>query len=373
MRKLARAIKSHEKILPGLLDGIDVQDLTLRTEKGLAALGTINDIFKTSVLMRLGYTVRNITEAQLSMLAKGFAMPAMVAAGGKDAVGRFFNNRQVGFTRLIDQVNINAGRIDDVPTMQYAFMSEVDKLRAVDMSRKQLAKAISTRVGELERDAFKQRFTPGVGPLTVEDEVRTLKGVLADLESVTLYHGSADGAFKLDEARSIAMSASPAVARRYAQGGTIHSVENYLNTPSGRPGKLGNNEARIAKAQETLTNAEKRLASAQKDLATSGETQLDVNLLQKTIDEQKAIIKKAGASERAGIRRADTLNEATLNLQADMIAAKNSGAKVEVKRGAKWVEVQSIDYETLVLALETDEFETVLFKNWSNRPVFRVN
>jgi hypothetical protein len=169
------------------------------------------------------------------------------------------------------------------------------------------------------------------------------------------------------------MSASPAVARRYAQGGTIHSVENYLNTPSGRPGKLGNNEARIAKAQETLTNAEKRLASAQKDLATSGETQLDVNLLQKTIDEQKAIIKKAGASERAGIRRADTLNEATLNLQADMIAAKNSGAKVEVKRGAKWVEVQSIDYETLVLALETDEFETVLFKNWSNRPVFRVN
>jgi hypothetical protein len=373
MRKLARAIKAHESILPGLLDGIDVQDLTMRTDKGLAALGTINDIFKTSVLMRLGYTVRNITEAQLSMLAKGFAMPAMVAAGGKDAVGRFFNNRQVGFTRLIDQVNINAGRIDDVPTLQYAFMSEVDKLRSVDMSRKQLAKAISTRIGELERDAFKQRFTPGVGPLTVEDEVRTLKGVLADLESVTLYHGSATGAFKLDESRSIAMSASPAIARRYAQGGTIHSVENYLETPSGRPGKLGNNEARIAKAQATLTNAEKRLASAQKDLATAGETQLDVNLLQKTIDEQKAIIKKAGASVGAGIRRAGTIDEATLNLQADMIAAKNSGAKVEVKRGSKWVEVQSIDYETLVLALETDEFETVLFKNWSNRPVFRVN
>ena len=373
MRKLSRAIRAHEGVLPGLLDGIDLQDLTLRTDKGLAALGTINDIFKTSVLMRLGYTVRNLTEAQLSMLAKGFALPAMVAAGGKDGVQRFFNNRKVGFNRLIDNVNVRAGRIDDVPTMQYAFMSEVDKLRAIDMSRKQLAKAISTRIGELERDAFKLRFTAGVGPLTVEDEVRTLKGVLADLESITLYHGSADSAFKLDSSRSIAMSASPAIARRYAQGGTIHSVENYLQTPSGRPGKLGNNEARIAKAQATLADAEKKLASAQKDLATAGETQLDVNLLQQTIDEQRVILKNAGATERAAIRRAETFDEATLALQADMIAAKNSGAKVEVKRGSQWVEVKSIDYETLVLALETDEFETVLFKNWSNRPVFRVN
>lgn len=324
MRKLSRAVKAHEGVLPGLLDGIDMQDLVLRTDKGLAALGTINDIFKTSVLMRLGYTVRNITEAQLSMLAKGFAMPAMVAAGGKDAVNRFFNNRKVGFSRLIDQVNVRAGRIDDVSTMQYAFMSEVDKLRAIDMSRKQLAKAITTRIGELERDAFKLRFTPGVGPLTVEDEVRTLKGVLADLESVTLYHGSPNAKFKLDESRSIAMSASPAVARRYAQGGTIHSIEQYIPTKTGRPGRLG-----------------------QKPTPEGG-----------TVPSEK---------------RAATLDEAMIALQSDMIAAKNSGAKVQIKRGAKWVDVESIDYETLVLALETDEFETVLFKNWSHRPVFRVN
>jgi hypothetical protein len=324
MRKLSRAIRSHEGVLPGLLDGLDVQDLTLRTDKGLAALGTINDIFKTSVLMRLGYTVRNLTEAQLSMLAKGFAMPAMVAAGGKDAVNRFFNNRTVGFNRLIDNVNIRAGRIDDVPTMQYAFQSEVDKLRAIDMSRKQLAKAITTRIGELERDAFKVRFTEGVGPLTVEDEVRTLKGVLADLESVTLYHGSPEAIFKFDESRSIAMSASPAIARRYAKGGQIVSIEQYIPTKTGRPGRLG-----------------------QKPTPEGG-----------TIPSEK---------------RAATLDEAMIQMQSDMIAAKNSGAKVEIKRGSQWVEVKSIDYETLVLALETDEVETVLFKNWSHRPVFRVN
>jgi hypothetical protein len=481
MRKLARAIKSHESILPGLLDGIDVQDLTMRTDKGLAALGTINDIFKTSVLMRLGYTVRNITEAQLSMLAKGFAMPAMVAAGGKDAVGRFFNNRQVGFTRLIDQVNINAGRIDDVPTLQYAFMSEVDKLRAVDMSRKQLAKAISTRIGELEGDAFKQRFTAGVGPLTVEDEVKTLKGVLADLESITLYHGSADGAFKLDESRSLAMSASPAIARRYAQGGIIKSVEQYIPTPSGRPGRLG--EQPLSKAGTLAPLDEVKLiqrlnpkmgsttgvglvktdfvkkfiefdrtgAAAQPvsaetiakitDDLKSGKGFTDPLILAYSVDnkgnlslkltegnhriqaalnagldsvpvkivrgfEGEANLKSTGMAskikpDRTGYlpgnpnprdllepdamknlereprvpsaKREDVLNEAMLKLQSDMIDAVNSGAKVEIKRGSKWAEVKSIDYETLVLALETDEVETILFKNWSRRPVFRVN
>ena len=372
MRKLARAIKSHESILPGLLDGIDVQDLTLRTEKGLAALGTINDIFKTSVLMRLGYTVRNITEAQLSMLAKGFAMPAMVAAGGKDAVGRFFNNRQVGFTRLIDQVNINAGRLDDVPTLQYAFMSEVDKLRAVDMSRKQLAKAISTRLGELERDAFKMRFTEGVGPLTVEDEVRTLKGVLADLESITLYHGSADAAFKLDETRSIAMSASPAIARRYAEGGQIVSIEQYIPTKTGKPGKLGNVDAEAAYAK--VNEIQKNIAKAERDLAKTGETQWDIPLLKQTLKEANAAYKKALSSATYAEKRGAVQDEAMIAMQSDMIDAVNAGKLVEVKdRAGKWRKVDSITYKTLVLATESDDLETVLFKDWTRRPVFRVN
>jgi hypothetical protein len=239
LRKLKHAIDSHERILPGILDGLNVEDLTFRTQKGLSALATINDIFKTSVLMRLGYTVRNITEAQLSMLAKGFALPAMVAAGGSEGVKRFFSNRKVGFNRLIDQVNVMAGRLDDIPTMQYAFMSEVDKLRAIDMSRKQLAKAVSDRIRDLENDVFRVRLTPDVGPLTAEDEIRTLRGVLADLESVTLYHGSPDAAFKLDEARVLATSASPSIAARYSQGFTFHAAENYLETPTGRPGRLG--------------------------------------------------------------------------------------------------------------------------------------
>jgi hypothetical protein len=360
-------------------------------------------------------------------------------------------------------------------------MSEVDKLRAVDMSRKQLAKAISTRIGELEGDAFKQRFTAGVGPLTVEDEVKTLKGVLADLESITLYHGSADGAFKLDESRSLAMSASPAIARRYAQGGIIKSVEQYIPTPSGRPGRLG--EQPLSKAGTLAPLDEVKLiqrlnpkmssttgvglvktdfvkkfiefdstgAAAQPTSAEtiskitddlkSGTGFTDPLILAYSVDNKgnlslkltegnhriqaalnagldsvpvkivrafadEANLKSTGMAskikpDRTGYlpgnpsprdllepdamknlereprvpsaKREDVLNEAMLRLQSDMIDAVNSGAKVEIKRGNKWTEVKSIDYETLVLALETDEVETVLFKNWSRRPVFRVN
>jgi len=369
LRKLKHAIDSHERILPGILDGLNVEDLTFRTQKGLSALATINDIFKTSVLMRLGYTVRNITEAQLSMLAKGFALPAMVAAGGSEGVKRFFANRKVGFNRLIDQVNVMAGRLDDIPTMQYAFMSEVDKLRSIDMSRKQLAKAVSDRIRDLENDVFRVRLTPDVGPLTAEDEIRTLRGVLADLESVTLYHGSPDAAFKLDEARVLATSASPSIAARYSTGFTTHSAENYLQTPTGRPGKIGDVGASLTKARKTLREAQDNLTQAQKELRRSGQTQWDVNLLQQTIDEQKAIIKRAGAAERSAERRAATLDEAADNLLTDMIAAKNAGKIVEMRTPSGWRKVESLDWNQIRLAEEgVLKVEPELFR----RSVFRV-
>ena len=369
LRKLKRAIDTHESILPGLLDGLNIEDLTLRTKKGLSTLATFNDIFKTSVLMRLGYTVRNLTEAQLSMMAKGFALPAMVAAGGPEAVKRFFTNRKVGFNRLIDNVNVSAGRLDDINTLNYQFASGTDRLRSVEMSKKELAKAVADRIGDLEKDIFKLRLTPGVGPLTAEDEIRTLRGVLSDLESVTLYHGSADAAFQLNEAKVLATSASPAIAARYSEGFTIHSTENYLETPTGRPGKITQVSESIQDARKTLQQAQSNLTKAEQELNRVGKTQWDVNLLQQTIDEQKAIIKRAGARERSSERRAATLDEASDNLLTDMIAAKNAGKEVEIRVPKGWRKVESLDFTQIRLAEEgVLEVTPELFR----RSVFRV-
>ena len=369
LRKLKRAIDTHESILPGLLDGLNIEDLTLRTKKGLSTLATFNDIFKTSVLMRLGYTVRNLTEAQLSMMAKGFALPAMVAAGGPEAVKRFFANRKVGFNRLIDNVNVSAGRLDDINTLNYQFASGTDRLRSIEMSKKELAKAVADRIGDLEKDIFKLRLTPGVGPLTAEDEIRTLRGVLSDLESVTLYHGSADAAFQLNEAKVLATSASPAIAARYSEGFTIHSTENYLETPTGRPGKITQVSESIQDARKTLQQAQSNLTKAEQELNRVGKTQWDVNLLQQTIDEQKAIIKRAGARERSSERRAATLDEASDNLLTDMIAAKNAGKEVEIRVPKGWRKVESLDFTQIRLAEEgVLEVTPELFR----RSVFRV-
>ena len=341
LARLKQGVDAHERILPTVLQGIDVDNLAIRTQKSMAALDTINDIFKTSVLMRLGYTVRNLTEAQLSMMAKGFALPSAVASGGSAAVGRFFNNRKAGVNRIIDNVNVMTGKADDFNVIQNEISSQFDMLRSVDMGRQQLAKEVATRIAELEGmrvgktvRGFTQAITSditGEAAITVaqaekaafEVELRTLKGVLADLESVTLYHG-APVSFELDKTRALATSASPAVARRYAEGGIIQSVEQYIPTPTGRPGRLG-----------------------QKPTPEGG-----------TLPSEK---------------RADVLNEATLRLQSDMIDAVNAGKLVEYKDSAgQWKKVKSIDYETLVLAADTDEAEIVLFKNWSNRPIFRV-
>jgi hypothetical protein len=502
LARLKQGIDAHERVLPTLLQGIDVDNLAIRTNKSMAALDTINDIFKTSVLMRLGYTVRNLTEAQLSMMAKGFALPAMVAANGREGVARFFNNRNAGINRLADNVNIVLGKEDNFKVIQNEISSQIDMLRSVDMGRQQLAKEVSTRIAELEgmrvgktvrglTRAITSDIT-GEAAITVaeaekvafEVELRTLKGVLADLESVTLYHG-APGAIELDKTRALATSASPAVARRYAESGIIASVEQYIPTPTGRPGRLGEKpvsktgelksiteEEAVIRSNPNLKNTTRvglvktdfvkkfiefdrtkpgyeipeysaqTIANIAEDLKSgkgftdpilldywvgedgqlylnltegnhriqaamaAGIDEVPVRILrgyQSNVEGRKPVGEKSliqpkpdgytpGEAAPSQIlnpkyladlkqypkgpsaKRADVLNEATIKLQSDMIDAVNAGKLVEYKDSAgQWKKVKSIDYETLVLAADTDEAEITLFKNWSNRPIFRVN
>jgi hypothetical protein len=376
MRKLKYAIDAHEGSLKTLLSGIDTQDLALRGQKGLAAIDTINDVFKTSVLMRLGYTVRNLTEAQLSMAAKGFALPGMALANGKEGLTRFFNNRKTGFSRLGDHVNVLLGRADDAKVLNDEVGRYVDALRNDDMTLNQMVKHINQRLGELldSRTGFKERpgaqLTPeGMKPLVVEDEVKLLLGALSDLESKVTYHGS-PGKFNLDKTRPVATSGVKSIADRYAEGGMIASIEQYIPTKTGKPGKLGNVDAEAAYAK--VNAIQKNISQAERDLAKTGETQWDIPLLKQTLTEANAAYKKALSSATSAEKRTDVLNEAMLKLQSDMIDAVNAGKKVEIKKGSTWQRVKAIDYKTLVLALEGDEFETVLFKDWTHRPVFRV-
>jgi len=536
MRKLKYAIDAHEGSLKTILSSIDTQDLALRGQKGLAALDTVNDIFKTSVLMRLGYTVRNVTEAQLSMAAKGFALPGMFLANGKEGAARFFNNRKTGFSRLGDHINVILGRTDDSKVLADEVGRYVDALRNDDMTSDQMAKHINQRLGELldSQKGFVERQGPmpekGGRPLRVQDEVKLLLGALSDLESKVTYHGSSTR-FDINEARSLSTSGVKSIADRYAKGGTFHSVEQYIETPSGRPGHIGDKPslapgaeigtpgvvAQMPKADfskyvrpwvtgvagieqsqlrgfyfnedylpeglnkqgeewvaglkrtvqrstvnknttvyrgitasgtpyENLTVgqviSEKGFTSTSKDINVAsssafvgasggfkptlfeikvpkGHPGLDIEATYKgfnidqtatSVGSEQEVLLPAGVKfkvvsiqdseigvapgiesrdrkpvqgrlvkleailpeQKVSLKRTDIKNEAMIKLQSDMIDAVNAGKKVEIKKGASWQKVKAIDFETLVLAAENGEEETLLFKNMTHRPVFRV-
>jgi len=252
LRRLKNGIDSYERVLPSILSGIDSTDIVVRGQKFLNTLDNINDIFKTSVLLRLGYTVRNLTEAQLSMMAKAFALPAVVASGGPAAVERFITNRKVGFNRLIDQVEVIAGRKDDVNVLRREVSRLTDQLRAVDMSRKQLNNEVRTRLNELEvgKEAYATKLIDNyieaekakgnlVGREEAErivlgQEIRRLRAVQSELESVTLYHGSPEDKFQFDPTRPLAASATPGRAARYSDQEFTFGLERYISE-TGRP------------------------------------------------------------------------------------------------------------------------------------------
>ena len=375
LARLKQGIDAHERVLPTLLQGIDVDNLAVRSQKTMAALDTINDIFKTSVLMRFGYTVRNLAEANLSMMAKGFALPGMVAANGKDGIARFFNNRKVGANRLADQINIMLGRADDYKVMQHEVASQMDMIRSVDKARKDLSKAIAQRLKELEKETFRLRLTGNTGPLNIDDEIKLLRGAQAELDAITVYHGSAEANLKLDKTRALAASTSKGVASNYTGQGTIHSVEQYMQTPAGRAGKLTqapDAETAVKTAQQKLDEKLKDLAAAEKDLANTGKTQWDIPLLKQTILELKKEVRSAKSASNRTVKRAATSEEAVVQLRTDMIAAKNAGKKVEIKRGGQWREVEAIGYDDLTVAMEEGSTSIPFAEKGMERAVFRV-
>ena len=233
LRRLKNGIDAHAAVLPNILSGVSVGDIAMRGDRALKALDTVNDIFKTSVLLRLGYTTRNLAEAGLSIAAKGMALPAVAAAGGKDAVGRFFKNRATGFQRLSDSVNVMLGRKENVSQLQATIADVTDQLRSVSQSKKNISKALYNQIQEIERSIASRGLNPlapGVeGPTTKEaDALKRLHEAFADAQAQNLYHGSADADFKFDSSRPIALTGSQAVAKNYSTMDTPVGIENYL-------------------------------------------------------------------------------------------------------------------------------------------------
>jgi hypothetical protein len=201
----------------GLMQALEGSKNIVNPSTDKYIMGILNDTWKASVLLRLGYTVRNLTEASLSILGKGYGL---VWAGqfNEQAVGNWFENRVQGIDRWTDRKLVAKGvRTDSVKTRRELARRD-SLLYASDRVLQQSLQYV--KAAEL---AFKQ------GKLTEEQLLEYLK--LSDAATgEMLYHGSPVGfGDDLDLSRPIAMVDTENAATRYAEASmpTISVSEMY--------------------------------------------------------------------------------------------------------------------------------------------------
>lgn len=76
------------------------------------ATGILNDMWKASVLLRLGYTIRNVSEATLSILGRGFGLLALSDLR-TEGFKNWYTNRVQGIERLTDKRLVARGERED--------------------------------------------------------------------------------------------------------------------------------------------------------------------------------------------------------------------------------------------------------------------
>jgi len=225
LENYARVLKENS----GLIKAIDGSHGILDPDRDRYIAGLLNDVWKASVLLRLGYTVRNVSEATMSILAKGYGL---VAASdiSKEGIEKWYQNRLVGIDRLTDRTLVSKGlREDSVKLRQ--------QLASVQQDRAQIAslnKDIDEHMAAVEI-AFKR------GQLT-EEQMLEFLDVSSYRTGEFMYHGSPTGLRGLNTNRPLAMSYASEVAERYADAGmpTISATEIQKRL-TGTAGRLPKN------------------------------------------------------------------------------------------------------------------------------------
>lgn len=140
----------------------------------------VNSIFKVSVLMRLGYTMRNLAEGSLSIMASGHGM-SLVGSLANETLDNIEANAKRTANRFIDNFNVRTGRDVDPEVLRRAAIQSSDEL---DMIEKQM-RDVASRIAGLDFDDIYQR-DPDAAMAALRAQVQLEQ---AD----TLWHGSPDG------------------------------------------------------------------------------------------------------------------------------------------------------------------------------------
>lgn len=230
LENYARVLKENS----GLIKAIDGSHGIVDPDAARYTAGILNDLWKASVLLRLGYTVRNISEASMSILAKGYGLVA-ASELSTEGVKKWYNNRIVGIDRLTDKTLVSKGlREDSIKLRQELANTQQDRAQIASLN-----KDIDEHMAGVEL-AFKR------GQLT-EEQMLEFLDVSSYRTGEFLYHGSPTGLRGLNTNRPLAMSYSAEVAEKYADAGirTISATEIQKRL-TGTAGRLPRNIERSA-------------------------------------------------------------------------------------------------------------------------------
>ena len=188
-------------------------------DKVVHGLDILNDLFKMNVLLRLGYTVRNLTEAGLSMAASGYMTSVAMTARPGEAAKAWAANRKIGAAQMADRMGVRTGRRESVRALQDEVGDALATLRTEDAN----AELMTQYLAGFKMDAA-----------DVPDD---LYPVLARLRGETdrdvTYHLTTNGLPSIDGDFLATVSKRNVAQRKLDDMYTYRSVEDFGHSPDG--------------------------------------------------------------------------------------------------------------------------------------------
>jgi hypothetical protein len=220
-----RVLMKNKGLLKALEGGFDVVD----PDSWRYTTGIINDMWKASVLLRLGYTVRNVSEGALSIMAKGYGLMALGDLN-REGFDAWYSNRTRDIERITDRRLVSQGAREDSIQLRRLFAEKQYEFGAADRMYNELLAYLP---------AAERAFLNGK---LDEGQLKEIIDVFQYATGEYLYHGTPTPINGLDNTRPFAMSLSQDIANRYADAAmpTI-SAANIYKRMTGRAGRLPKN------------------------------------------------------------------------------------------------------------------------------------
>ena len=181
----------------------------------------VNNLFKVSVLMRLGYTMRNLTEAAWSLAATG-NIGHVIMAVGPERFQSWKNGAKLGSKRVIDRVGIRLGALDSPTALE-------DQLMNIDTMRRMTEKQAEDLVQMVSHvDTAKLAKTDP----DLAEQIEFARSRL--LYSETTYHGTDAVGFTPVDGIPLSTSPSLQMAQRHAENRAAEtmSASDLVGDPS---------------------------------------------------------------------------------------------------------------------------------------------